>query len=59
MGVAAQVIEELKAIPPKRNAPGGGNRFLSGTGEAQPLPKRETPRVQPPPVGQATRRHVD
>ncbi len=59
MGIAAQVIEELKAAPPKRNAPGGGNQFRPEDGTVRPLAKRETPNVKPTSIGRATQRHVD
>lgn len=59
MGVAAQVIEELRSIPPKRNAPGGGSQFRPEDGTVRPLAKREKPREQRAPVARATQRHVD
>lgn len=58
MGTAAQVIEELRQSPPKREAPGGGSEFRPQDGTTRALPKKR-PAPAPVPVARATQRHVD
>ena len=61
MGVAAEVIADLKKSPPSRRpAPGGGSQFHPEDGTVRPIPKREQPAAQKPrPLARASDLHAD